>query len=170
MVTREEEQEMEAGLRGRRWIRWIKPTNVQSRARLELEHIPNLQAHHQVSYKTSSSHQRGGWDQSQTTWTHPEKSTAKGLHQTNTKPMPTTQLLRQAAETPGPSLGGGILRLDISPRETYNIGRTHWGTHTKYKSDTCQTKKWRSIPHQQQSRARSIDAQNYPNTPNNPRT
>ena len=60
--------------------------------------------------------------------------------------------------------------MDTSTRETYNIGRTHISTHTKYNSDACKTQKWRSTTHQQQSRARSIDAQNYSNSPNNPRT
>jgi hypothetical protein len=93
---------------------------VQNIEGAELEHIPNLQAPNKIalSIRTASkkvdgirAKQRG-------------KYTAKRVHQAITATLPSPQLLRQVAETPGPSLGGGSLRLDTNPRETNNIGRT----------------------------------------------
>jgi hypothetical protein len=139
---------------------------VQNIIGAELEHIHNLQTPNHIANSLRAAFKELDEIRTKKRENIPKKEYNKQFRDQCQPLNFSDRLLRHLA----PPMGGGSLRLDPNPRQTHNTHRTHISSHTKHKSDTCQTQKWRSKAHQQQPRARSIDAQNHPKPSKNPRT
>ncbi len=114
----------------------------------ELDHIPNLQTPNFIAISLRAASKELGEirakNDKKIPKNLPQKECNKQLRDQCQPLNFSDRLLRHRA----PPMGGGSLRLDPNPRETYNTHMTQRCAHIKHKSDTCQTQEWRPNAHQ----------------------